>query len=387
LLENLDTKPLLTRCQTIITGVSGQSPIDNGCIVSKGDTILEVGSYSELKKNHLGSTVDLGQVTVVPGLINGHCHLKLSKLEGKTISGKGFMPWLLSMLAHDYQKTDFNAVTNAVMLAKSEGTCGFGDIISNNDIRIVDILDELGVYHTCFCEAFGFSSLHHKIDPIPYQKTAFGVVAGAGHALHTTCADILQIVKKQCQTRRLPFSIHMAEHKDETGMLMAEETEFYSLLKENGILQDTFNPPMKTPVEYGRDLGLLNSSTLAVHCVHISGNDLQILQETGTNICLCPRSNKFIGVGRAPLEKIMSTTINVCLATDSIASNYDLNLWNELSFFIRETDLDFSISEAVQLIAHNPAQALAMADRLGTLERGKVWKYAIMPDEIINLLQ
>ncbi len=144
---------------------------------------------------------------------------------------------------------------------------------------------------------------------------------------------------------------------------------------------------MKTPVEYGRDLNLLDSSTLAVHCVQVSDSDLQILHETGANICLCPRSNDFIGVGRAPFEKILATEINVCLGTDSLASNYDLNLWNELSFFIREIDLEFSISEAVQLLSHNPAQALLMADRLGTLAKGKIWKYAIMPDEVVGLFQ
>ena len=380
-------KPEIIRCKQIITGVPGQLPIDNGCIVHKGDTILDIGSYSELKKHYSGSTVDLGHVTLVPGLINAHCHLKLSKLKGKTLAGQGFVPWLLSMLTQDYQDTDFNAVVDAVTQAKNQGTCCFGDIITPDDTRIATILTDLGVYHTCFCEAFGFSPTTLTTTPIPYEKSALGVITGAGHALHTTGADILQTVKKQSSARGLPFSIHMAEHKDETGMLMGEKNKFYTILKENGILQVSYSPPMKTPVEYGRDLGLLDSSTLAVHCVQISDNDLQILNETGTSICLCPRSNAFIGVGRAPLEKILATEINVCLGTDSLASNHDLNLWKELSFFIQEIDIKCSILDAVQLLSHNPAHALLMADKLGTLEKGKIWEYAIMPDEVVDLFQ
>jgi len=386
-LPKTTSKPEITRCKQIITGIPGQLPIDNGCIVHKGDTILDIGSYSELIKHYLGPTVDLGHVTLVPGLINAHCHLKLSKLKGKTLTGQGFVPWLLSMLAQDYQNTDFSAVTDAVTQAKNQGTCCFGDIITPDDTRIATILTDLGVYHTCFCEAFGFSPTTLTATPIPYEKSALGAITGAGHALHTTSADILQTVKKQCRARGLPFSIHMAEHKDETGMLMGEKNRFYTILKENGILQDNYSSPMKTPVEYGRDLGLLDNSTLAVHCVQISDNDLQILNETGTSICLCPRSNAFIGVGRAPLEKILATEINVCLGTDSLASNHDLNLWNELSFFIQEIDMKCSIVDAVQLLSHNPAHALLMTDRLGTLERGKVWKYAIMPDEVVGLFQ
>ena len=381
------SKPVITRCKQIITAVPGQLPIDNGCIVLKGDTILDIGQYSELKKHYSGTAVDLGHITLTPGLINAHCHLKLSKLKGKTLAGQGFVPWLLSMLAQDYQDTDFTAVTDAVIQAKNQGTCCFGDIITSDDARISTILTELDMFHTCFCEAFGFSSITPKITPIPYGKSTLGAITGGGHALHTTGANVLQTVKKQCSARDLPFSIHMAEHEDETGMLMGEENRFYTLLKENGILQDNFIPPMKTPVEYGRDLGLLDNTTLAVHCVQVSDSDLQILNKTGTSICLCPRSNEFIGVGRAPLEKILATEINVCLGTDSLASNHDLNLWNELSFFIREIDMKCSIAEAVQLLSHNPAHALLMADRLGTLERGKVWRYAIMPDEVVDLFQ
>jgi cytosine/adenosine deaminase-related metal-dependent hydrolase len=60
---------------------------------------------------------------------------------------------------------------------------------------------------------------------IPYKKTRTSAIAGAGHALYTTGADVLQTIKTQDLRHGLPFSIHMAEHEDETGMLMGEKTD------------------------------------------------------------------------------------------------------------------------------------------------------------------
>ena len=375
----------LTRCREIISAVPGHPPIDNGAVIHDGAVLHDIGSYTVLKKSFSGEVTDLGSVTLVPGLINAHCHLNLSKLKGKTQSGRGFVPWLLSMIANDYKSTDFDAVSGAVSEAAGQGTCCFGDILNPGDLAIEERLKEMGIYHTCFCEAFGFLSMTPEVDEIPFKKSFMGAVAGAGHALHTTRADGLQAVKRMDRKHGLPFSIHMAEHEDETGMLMGEKNGFYKLLNNSGMLDTGYLPPMRTPVEYARALGLLDSATLAVHCVQVTDRDIEILADTRTHVCLCPRSNEYIGVGRAPWEKILAAGIGVSLGTDSLASNHDLNLWNELSFFVRQLKRNFSLPEAILLMTHNPANALMMDDRLGTLEKGKVWRYAVVPENVSEL--
>jgi len=384
LVENNKITTQIIRCKRIVTGNPCHLPIDDGCIVHDGHIIHGVGSYSELKNTCSGKVTDLGEVTLVPGLINAHCHLKLSKLKGKTLSGQGFIPWLLSMMAHNYSETDFDAVEKAVTEAKKQGVCCFGDILTHQDGKILDILTALGIHYTCFVEAFGFlpaipptKKLSYGKEPLD-GKGVLGAIAGAGHALHTTSSAMLQVIKRQNSKKKLPFSIHMAEHVDEIGMLMGEKNSFYKLLEQNNLLGE-YVPPMKPPIEHGRDLGLLDNTTLAVHCVKVSDPDIEILARTGTNVCLCPRSNDFIGVGRAPWEKILGAGICVSLGTDSIASNHDLNLWNELSYFIERLERPISISEAMSLITLNPARALLMDDRLGSLEKGKLFCYAIMP--------
>jgi len=373
------------RCKRIITGDPCHPPIDNGCILYAGPVIRKVGAYSELKHICSGEVRDLGGVTLVPGLVNAHCHLKLSKLKGKTVSGQGFIPWLLSMMAHQYSETDFDAVEKAVVEVKEQGTYCLGDVLTHRDGKIIDILTTLGVYHTCFVEAFGFLPGPCPTKKLTYGKTALSTIAGAGHALHTTHPLLLQKIKRQNSRKNLPFSIHIAEHEDETGMLMGEKNSFFKLLAQHHLLGE-YVPPLKTPIEHARDLGLLDPTTLAVHCVKVSNPDIEILSRTGTNVCLCPRSNDFIGVGRAPWEKILDAGICVSLATDSIASNQDLNLWNELSYFLERLHRSISISEAISLITLNPARALLMDDRLGSLEKNKVFCYTIMPEDMLDCI-
>ena len=89
-------------------------------------------------------------------------------------------------------------------------------------------------------------------------------------------------------------------------------------------------------VGYLENLGILDDNTLCVHCVHLGDREIQLLAGTGTHVCLCPGSNRFLGVGTAPLEKILAAGILPALGTDSIASNPVLDLWQEMSILAEE---------------------------------------------------
>ena len=347
--------------------------------------LLCVGRYKDLKTLHTGEIQDLGESTLTPGLLNAHAHMKLSGLKGKTVSGQGFVPWLISMIKNNYQQTDDTAVKKAITQFMDHGGCGVGDIISVTDMKITDIFIRQGLYFTCFCEAFGFIPPALPMAPIPYSNDYCAAITAAGHALHTTSATTLQKIKNQSRQRGLAFSIHMSEHDDEIDMLMGKKTKFHELLRQGKMIDETYRPPMESPVAHARQLGLLDRSTLAVHCVKVSDKDIEILAAHGTHVCLCPRSNAFIGVGRAPMEKILNAGINTSLGTDSLASNHDLNLWNELSYFVQELDQKISIEAAMALITNNPARALGMDRWLGSLEQGKRFIYAVMPPEVERL--
>ncbi len=367
------------RCRRLVSAVPGQPAIEDGCLVYNSGKILAVGRYADLKQK-AGPTEDLGEVTLTPGLVNAHCHLKLAKLSRKTTAGQGFMPWLRSLIANDYQTMDSSAVKNAILAAKENGTCAFGDILNTDDLAIAGLLREAGLFYTLFCEAFGYYDCTYKDQGVQFETGTKGNLSGAGHALHTTGPDLLVSVKKESQKRHLPFSIHLAEHDQETGMLMGEKNEFFNLLDEKQMIPQGHQFPMMSPVAYADKLGLLDRQTLAVHCVHVSDADIGILADTRSHVCLCPRSNDFIRVGRSPWEKLIDAGISLSLATDSLASNHDLNLFNELAYFLEHLKRELTLEDAIGLITRNPAKALGLDDRIGTLESGKASCYAVLPD-------
>ena len=85
-----------------------------------------------------------------------------------------------------------------------------------------------------------------------------------------------------------------------------------------------------TPVEFFDRCRLLNSRTVAAHCVHLSENDIDILSANGVSVASNPASNLKLANGVAPVSKLLKKDVNVCLGTDSVASNNSLNVLREL---------------------------------------------------------
>ena len=78
------------RCRILVT-MDG-APIDNGVFIVNGPCFLEIGAAREILRNHIGPVVDLGEVAVMPGLINAHCHLDYTLMRGAILSVAQFFP-------------------------------------------------------------------------------------------------------------------------------------------------------------------------------------------------------------------------------------------------------------------------------------------------------
>ncbi|MFW6235834.1 MAG: amidohydrolase family protein, partial [Desulfovibrionales bacterium] len=350
--------------------------IDDGLLVLDSSTsrIVDVGPFRAVKRTFHGEITDLGPATLTPGVINAHTHLELSHLQGRTVLGQGFDAWVRSLLAlpmNDVRRDDFK--TPIAQLRGCE-TAHVADLTSRHPDLVLQILEQEEIGFTLFVEFFGFP----KKDPsrliwppkTPGRKKANRICA-AGHALYSTHPQILQLAKSWDSRNNLPFNIHLAEHTGEIEFLATGRGGFADLLK-NRLVPDTYVPPGVSPVVYADQLGLLDDCTLAVHCVHLTGDDIDILARTETNVCLCPRSNAGLGVGRAPWEAMMHRSIPLCLGTDSLASTSDLDLWKEAEFLLRDAQTGVSQHRIVSMLTRNPARALGLEKDLGSIEPGKL---------------
>ena len=121
---------------------------------------------------------------------------------------------------------------------------------------------------------------------------------------------------------------------------------------------------------YLRQLGILDSMTLCVHCVHITENEIRLLANSGAHICLCPGSNRFLRVGKAPVQNMLKYGLLPALGTDSIASNETLDLWREMRI-LREDHPGIDPGKILEMASLGGAAALQCADDFGSLSPGR----------------
>jgi len=85
-----------------------------------------------------------------------------------------------------------------------------------------------------------------------------------------------------------------------------------------------------TPPAYLEQIGLLDGSVIAAHCVWFNDADIEIFQKHGVTIAHNPISNLKLASGIAPIAKMLKQGCKVALGTDGVASNNNLNLWEEI---------------------------------------------------------
>jgi cytosine/adenosine deaminase-related metal-dependent hydrolase len=280
---------------------------------------------------------------------------------------------------------DHDAAAAAAREMAAGGTAGVADIATRHPGRSARVLAREGLAAVVFFEEFGFAPPAGPGPDFPADLAGLpGEVADhvsvAGHALYSTHPDRLRAAKAWASRHGRPFSIHLAEHEGEVLLLADGSGEFADLLR-GRVLPRDYRPPGRSPVAHAEALGLLDEGTLAVHAVHLDHRDIRILAERGVAVCLCPRSNAFIGVGRAPWERLLAAGVRLCLGTDSLASNADLDLWNEVRYLLHTSE-SFSLASALAALTVTPARALGLGKILGTLMPGMRSGVTLLPGDL-----
>ncbi len=332
---------------------------DAGILVEKG-LIVEVAPFKFLKKHNTYPTYDLGEGILIPALVNPHLHLELSLLKGKLPEKKGFVSWVREMLAIRPQLKERDMLSSADKEAeklKKQGVFALGDI--SNTLITKEIFEKKGFMGYLFKEAL--------TPELPYE-TFSDFILPSPHSCYTVPANLIKTIKTICTKKNGVFTIHCAESEEEIEFLRYDSGELLKLLEERGKIKKGIKSPGKHPVKYLYELGVLDEKTLLVHCVHIGEGEIELIKKTKAWVCLCPRSNDYIGVGRAPAGKLFSAGVKLCLGTDSLASNRDLSPLNELAYFL-ENNSWCSPLKALSFITLNAAQALGL-NHLGAISEG-----------------
>lgn len=366
----------LLRAARILTMNPDQPVISDGGLVVEDGRIAALGPWGEVCGH--GPQRDLGQVTIVPGLVNAHTHLGLSHLAGRIPAGLGFMSWADRLFACLNEKTDPRTLERAVVQMRKSGVACVGDVAGRDAELVRAVLDEQDMVGHLFREWAGSGRV---LEPRPLP----GRWSLAVHALYSCHADLARRAKDWCVERSLPFSLHLAEVPGENELLLRGTGDLADFVQARRILPKSFVPSGLRAVPFAHSMGLLDQKTLAVHCVHVSEEDVEILAQSGASVCLCPRSNAWIGVGQAPAAMLHAVGIPLCVGTDSLASVPDLDLWADLRA-VRSMLPGASLHELLAMVTHNPARILGVEAEFGSLRVGRRAAWAVLPEDFEEML-
>lgn len=142
-------------------------------------------------------------------------------------------------------------------------------------------------------------------------------------------------------------------------------------------ITDAMNETGKRPLDRLNELGLVNSSLLAVHAVHLTEDEMRQFADSGVSVAHCPRSNLKLASGIAEVAALQNAGVNVALGTDGAASNNVLDMLGEMRTAallakVRASDAAaLPAADALRMATLNGAIALGLADSIGSIEPGK----------------
>ena len=103
---------------------------------------------------------------------------------------------------------------------------------------------------------------------------------------------------------------------------------------------------------------------------------MDLIKLSGASVVTNPASNLKLGNGFAPIPKMLKKDINICLGTDSAASNNTLNMFREMGIFslihkgVEKDSKLLPSNTVIDTATVNPAKAVGMENKLGELKKG-----------------
>jgi 5-methylthioadenosine/S-adenosylhomocysteine deaminase len=168
----------------------------------------------------------------------------------------------------------------------------------------------------------------------------------APHAVYTASSDVLSELKKFAEDLDSPYHIHVSETRSEVE----------DFVTENNV----------TPLQHLDNLGLVDENLIAAHCVWMMDEEKYILEENGGTVVHNPAANLKLGSGIADIPDFLDRGINVALGTDGVASNNNLNLFEEAKLagllHKRESPTEITAQEILDMMTVNGAEALGLED-------------------------
>lgn len=327
-------------------------------------------------------TVDLGNVAIIPGLVNAHAHLEFSSLDSPIEPALPFTDWIGRLLAHRRERPgSLGEYINAgAHEAAAAGSILIGDIVTGE--WSPNCVPDAGAVIVAFRELIGL--LPEQVAPqleLAQQHIAdcrAADVSGHGrllpaispHAPYSVCPELFNKLVDLAHAENVPMCIHLAETQAELELLKSGTGEFFEMLTRFDLWREGTIPKCTRPMDYLPPLARLPHALIA-HGNYLADDEIDFLA-AHPNIAtvFCPRTHAFFGHVDHPWERLLDAGASVCIGTDGRSSNPDYSLWSELQFLARQSNQE-RFPQILDAGTRQGAIAIGQGNKTGTITTGK----------------
>ena len=356
-------------------------PIRDGVVAVQGSRIEFVGTLDDAPP---GSDDDLGDVLLLPGLVNAHTHLELTAMRG-FLEDLDFRRWILRLTNARRAVLDRDALLDSARYGLEEGIrAGITSYADTSESGVVmQAMREAGVRGIMYQEVFGpdprqsaesIAGLREKISGLRYLETPLVRVGVSPHAPYTVSDDLFRATTELARELALPMAVHIAESALEQQLVVDASGAFADGLRRRGIGLDR---RASSSIQLLADLRVLDVAPLLIHCVRVDAGDIATIAASQSAVAHCPVSNAKLGHGIAPLTELLAAGIVVGLGSDSMASNNRMDMLEEARGTLlgqRARMRSHETPEAIDVLEMatiGGARAIGVDQLVGTLEAGK----------------
>lgn len=347
----------------------GAPPLPGGVVTIEGSRILSVGPHEGLPCE------DLGDVVLMPGLVNAHCHLDYTGLRGAILPSSSFATWIrrINELKRTLSDAEYlSHIESGFLELARHGTTTVCNIESFPELMVrmrpplirtwwfYEMLDIRSRIHTEDVVAGALSFFEGR----PEWPGGFGL---SPHAPYTTSLDLYRLARHCCAKYFMPFTTHVAETEEEFDMFANASGALHRLL--GGLGRDMSDTGGSTALGRLMEGGALPSDALLAHMNILTESDWSRLRGTQFSIVHCPGCHLYFERPPFAAERFVAEGFNLCLGTDSLASNKRLDMFREMQLFQRAHP-SVGASAILRMATVNGARALGQTGKLGTLAPG-----------------
>ncbi len=364
-------------------------PIADGAVTVENGRIVRVGRAPAPS----AAVEDLGNVAVLPGLINAHVHLNFSDLTVPLgYQGISTVAWIRHVIqwletaatdagahadtiAHGIQESLRGGVTTLAEIAQPHWPIDGADRFPANIVLFQEVIaptEQRTAQAVRLANAF--------LQAVPKQFTEKRLRVGLSpHAPYSVHPSLLTEVVRIANERRSLVAMHLAESREELEFLSAGSGPFRDLLENIGAWDPTLVPRGARPLDYLRQLARVPKA-LVIHGNYLNDEEISFLAANNGRMSAiyCPRTHAWFDHDPYPLQKMLAAGVQVALGTDGRGSAPNLSLLEDIRCAaVRHADVP--PAQLLQLATLGGARALGLDHDIGSLEPGKWADLTVIP--------